>query len=210
MAAYGSNERRITAKQQEILEFIKEVILSRGYPPTVREICEKVGLKSTSSVHSHLETLEKNGYIRRDPTKPRAIEIVDDSFQMVRTEMVSVPIVGSVAAGMPILAEQNIDSYYPVPAEHVPSGTSFALRVKGDSMINAGIMNGDLIFVNECRSAENGDIVVALVDDSATVKRFYKEKDHIRLQPENDAMEPIIVHDCTILGKVFGVFRFMR
>ena len=210
MITSGSKERRITAKQQEILEFIKEVILSRGYPPTVREICEKVGLKSTSSVHSHLETLEKNGYIRRDPTKPRAIEIVDDSFQMVRTEMVSIPVVGNVAAGLPILAEQNIDSYYPVPAEHVPSGVSFALKVRGDSMINAGIMNGDLIFVNECRNAENGDIVVALVDDSATVKRFYKEKDHIRLQPENDAMEPIIVPDCTILGKVFGVFRFMR
>lgn len=205
-----NSERRITEKQREILEYIKEIILSRGYPPTVREICEKVSLKSTSSVHSHLETLEKNGFIRRDPTKPRAIEIVDDSFQMVRTEMVSIPVIGNVAAGMPILAEQNIDSYYPVPAENVPKGVSFALKVRGDSMIGAGIMNGDLIFVNECRTAENGDIVVALVDDSATVKRFYKEKDHIRLQPENDAMEPIIVRDCTILGKVFGVFRFMR
>ncbi|MBR2122445.1 MAG: transcriptional repressor LexA [Lachnospiraceae bacterium] len=205
-----NSERRITEKQKEILEYIKEIILSRGYPPTVREICEKVSLKSTSSVHSHLETLEKNGFIRRDPTKPRAIEIVDDSFQMVRTEMVSIPVIGNVAAGMPILAEQNIDSYYPVPAENVPKGVSFALKVRGDSMIGAGIMNGDLIFVNECRTAENGDIVVALVDDSATVKRFYKEKDHIRLQPENDAMEPIIVRDCTILGKVFGVFRFMR
>ena len=205
-----NSERRITEKQKDILEYIKELILSRGYPPTVREICEKVSLKSTSSVHSHLETLEKNGFIRRDPTKPRAIEIVDDSFQMVRTEMVSIPVIGNVAAGMPILAEQNIDSYYPVPAENVPKGVSFALKVRGDSMIGAGIMNGDLIFVNECRTAENGDIVVALVDDSATVKRFYKEKDHIRLQPENDAMEPIIVRDCTILGKVFGVFRFMR
>ena len=205
-----NSERRITEKQKEILEYIKEIILSRGYPPTVREICEKVSLKSTSSVHSHLETLEKNGFIRRDPTKPRAIEIVDDSFQMVRTEMVSIPVIGNVAAGMPILAEQNIDSYYPVPAENVPKGVSFALKVRGDSMIGAGIMNGDLIFVNECRTAENVDIVVALVDDSATVKRFYKEKDHIRLQPENDAMEPIIVRDCTILGKVFGVFRFMR
>ena len=205
-----NSERRITEKQKEILEYIKEIILSRGYPPTVREICEKVSLKSTSSVHSHLETLEKNGFIRRDPTKPRAIEIVDDSFQMVRTEMVSIPVIGNVAAGMPILAEQNIDSYYPVPAENVPKGVSFALKVRGDSMIGAGIMNGDLIFVNECRTAENVDIVVALVEDSATVKRFYKEKDHIRLQPENDAMEPIIVRDCTILGKVFGVFRFMR
>ncbi|MBE5851688.1 MAG: transcriptional repressor LexA [Lachnospiraceae bacterium] len=197
----------ITAKQKEILEYIKEEILKRGYPPAVREICEAVNLKSTSSVHSHLETLEKNGYIRRDPTKPRAIEICDDSFQMVRTEMVSLPVVGQVAAGQPILAQQNIDNYFPVPAEFVPTGESFILKVKGDSMINVGIYNGDQIFVQCCNTARNGDIVVALVDDSATVKTFYKEKDHIRLQPENDSMEPIIVNDCQILGKVFGVFR---
>lgn len=200
---------KITAKQQEILDYIKEEILKRGYPPAVREICEAVHLKSTSSVHSHLETLEKNGYIRRDPTKPRAIEICDDSFQMVRTEMVSIPIVGTVAAGTPILAAENIESYFPIPAEFVPGGESFALRVKGESMINAGIQNGDQVFVNACSTAQNGDIVVALVDDSATVKTFYKENGHIRLQPENDTMEPIIVDDCQILGKVFGVFRIM-
>ena len=201
---------KITPKQQEILDYIKEEILKRGYPPTVREICEAVNLKSTSSVHSHLETLEKNGYIRRDPTKPRAIEICDDSFQMVRTEMVSLPIVGHVAAGTPILAEQNIEEYFPVPAEVVPSGESFILNVKGDSMINAGIFDGDRVFVNMCNTAENGEIVVAMIDDSATVKRFYKEKDHIRLQPENDTMDPIIVDDCQIIGKVFGIFRIYQ
>ena len=201
---------KISAKQKEILEYIKQSILSHGYPPAVREICEAVHLKSTSSVHSHLETLEKNGYIRRDPTKPRAIEICDDSFQMVRTEMVSLPIVGHVAAGTPILAEQNIEEYFPVPAEVVPSGESFILNVKGDSMINAGIFDGDRVFVNMCNTAENGEIVVAMIDDSATVKTFYKENGHIRLQPENDTMDPIIVDDCTIVGKVFGVFRLYK
>ena len=147
--AYG----KISNKQQEILDYIKEEILKRGYPPSVREICEAVQLKSTSSVHSHLETLEKNGYIRRDPTKPRAIEICDDNFQMVRTEMVSLPVIGQVAAGTPILAEENIDSYFPVPAEIVPNGQSFVLNVKGDSMINAGIFSGDRIFVNACQTA---------------------------------------------------------
>ncbi len=201
---------KISNKQKEILEYIKEAILKQGYPPAVREICEAVHLKSTSSVHSHLETLEKNGYIRRDPTKPRAIEICDDSFQMVRTEMVSLPVVGRVAAGEPILAEENIDNYFPVPAEIVPSGESFVLKVKGDSMINVGIHSGDQIFVNSCTTASNGDMIVALVDDSATVKTFYKEKGHIRLQPENDDMDPIIVDDCQILGKVFGVFRLYK
>ncbi len=200
---------KLTAKQEEILEYIKDEILSKGYPPAVREICEAVHLKSPSSVHAHLSTLEKYGYIRRDPTKPRAIEICDDSFQMVRKEMVSLPVVGTVAAGQPILARQNIDSYFPVPAEFVPKGESFVLKVKGDSMINAGIFDGDQIFVKCCNTAQNGDIIVALVDDCATVKAFYKEKDHIRLQPENDSMEPIIVSDCTILGKVFGVFRIL-
>ena len=201
---------KISAKQQEILDYIKEEILKRGYPPAVREICEAVNLRSTSSVHSHLETLEKNGYIRRDPTKPRAIEICDDNFQMVRTEMVSLPVVGQVAAGTPILAEENIDSYFPVPAELVPQGESFVLKVKGDSMIYVGIFSGDQIFVNACNTAHNGDTVVALIDDSATVKTFYKEDGHIRLQPENDTMDPIIVDDCQILGKVFGVFRVMK
>ena len=201
---------KITAKQQEILEYIKDEILKRGYPPAVREICEAVHLKSTSSVHSHLETLEKNGYIRRDPTKPMAIEICDDSFQMVRTEMTSIPVIGTVAAGQPILAQENIESYFPVPAEILPSGDSFILKVKGDSMINAGILSGDQIFVQCCNTARNGDMVVALVDDSATVKTFYKEVDHIRLQPENDTMDPIIVDDCQILGKVFGVMRIFK
>ena len=201
---------RISKKQQEILDYIKNEILNRGFPPAVREICEAVNLRSTSSVHSHLETLEKNGYIRRDPTKPRAIEICDDNFQMVRTEMVSLPVVGQVAAGTPILAEENIDSYFPVPAELVPQGESFVLKVKGDSMINVGIFSGDQIFVNACNTAHNGDTVVALIDDSATVKTFYKEDGHIRLQPENDTMDPIIVDDCQILGKVFGVFRVMK
>ena len=201
---------KISAKQQEILDYIKEEILKRGYPPAVREICEAVNLRSTSSVHSHLETLEKNGYIRRDPTKPRAIEICDDNFQMVRTEMVSLPVVGQVAAGTPILAEENIDSYFPVPAELVPQGESFVLKVKGDSMINVGIFSGDQIFVNACNTAHNGDTVVALIDDSATVKTFYKEDGHIRLQPENDAMEPFVLEDVTILGKVVAVMRFFR
>lgn len=200
---------KISDKQKEILEYIKDEILNRGYPPSVREICEAVNLKSTSSVHSHLETLEKNGYIRRDPTKPRAIEICDDNFQMVRTEMVSLPVIGTVAAGQPILAEENIEDYFPVPSEYVPSGESFILKVKGDSMINAGIFNGDQIFVNCTNTANNGDTVVALIDDSATVKTFYKEDDHIRLQPENDSMDPIIVNDCKILGKVYGVFRIL-
>lgn len=204
--AYG----KITAKQQEILDYIKDEILKRGYPPAVREICEAVNLKSTSSVHSHLETLEKNGYIRRDPTKPRAIEICDDNFQMVRTEMVSLPVIGQVAAGQPILAEANVESYFPVPAEFVPQGESFILNVKGDSMINAGILNGDRVFVNSCNTAKNGEIIVALIEDSATVKTYYKENGHIRLQPENDTMDPIIVNDCQILGKVFGVFRIFR
>ncbi len=200
----------ISDKQAQILEYIKDQIMEKGYPPAVREICEAVHLKSTSSVHSHLATLEKRGYIRRDPTKPRAIEICDDNFQMLRTETASLPVVGRVAAGEPILAEQNIESYFPVPAEYVPRGESFVLKVHGTSMINAGIMDGDYIFVNSCRNAENGEIIVALIDDSATVKRFYKEDGHIRLQPENDEMEPIIVDDCQILGKVFGVYRIMK
>lgn len=201
---------KISNKQSEILEYIKEQILKKGFPPSVREICEAVNLKSTSSVHAHLETLEKNGYIKRDSTKSRTIEILDDSFQMVRTETVSIPVIGQVAAGEPILAEQNIESYFPLPAEMLPNGESFILKVKGDSMINAGIFSGDSIFVKCCNTASNGDTVVALVDDSATVKTFYKEADHIRLQPENDTMDPIIVDDCQILGKVYGVFRLYK
>ena len=201
---------KISKKQSEILEYIKEQILEKGYPPAVREICEAVHLKSTSSVHAHLETLEKNGYIRRDPTKPRAIEICDDSFQLVRNEMTSIPIIGTVAAGQPILAAENIEGYFPVPVDMVPNAETFILKVKGDSMINAGIFSGDQIFVERTNVARNGDMVVALVDDSATIKTFYKEQGHVRLQPENDTMDPIIVDDCDILGKVFGVFRLYR
>ena len=200
---------KISSKQREILEYIKEEILNRGYPPAVREICEAVHLKSTSSVHSHLETLEKNGYIRRDPTKPRAIEIVDDQFNLSRREVVNIPIVGRVAAGMPLLAQQNIENYFPVPTEFVPNAEVFMLNVKGDSMINVGIFDGDNLLVARQNTARNGEIVVALIEDSATVKTFYKEAGHIRLQPENDSMDPIIVPDCQILGRVFGVFRFL-
>ena len=199
---------RISKKQEEILEYLKEQILTKGYPPAVREICEAVNLRSTSSVHAHLETLEKLGYIRRDPTKPRAIEITDESFSMVRRELVNIPIVGQVAAGTPILAEQNIDGYFPLPAEMVPSsGELYMLNVKGDSMINAGILNGDRLIVQHTESARNGEIVVALLDDSATVKRFYKEKGHVRLQPDNDNMEPIIVEQFSVIGKVVGLLR---
>ena len=204
--AYG----KISKKQSEILEFLKSEILTRGYPPSVREICEAVHLKSTSSVHSHLETLEKNGYIRRDPTKPRAIEIIDDSFQMIRREISSVPVVGKVAAGLPITAVENIDSYLPVPADFIPSGDTYILKVQGDSMIQIGIMDGDFILVQQVSTAKNGDVVVAMVNDEATVKTFYKEDGHIRLQPENDSMDPIIVDDAAIIGKVFGCYRFYR
>lgn len=203
-------ERPISKKQEEILNYIKNEILERGFPPAVREICQAVGLKSTSSVHSHLESLERNGYIRRDPTKPRAIEILDESFTMMRREMVNVPIIGTVAAGQPILADQNIEGYFPIPTEYMPNKQSFMLKVKGESMINAGIMNGDKVLVKQQSTAENGDIVVALVEDSATVKTYYKEDGHYRLQPENDSMDPIIVDHCEILGKVFGVFRIFQ
>lgn len=200
---------KITPKQQEILEYIKETILKKGYPPSVREICQAVRLKSTSSVHSHLETLERNNYIRRDPTKPRTIEIIDDCFNLTRRELVNVPMIGTVAAGQPILAEQNIENYFPIPVEMLPNEQTFMLRVKGESMVNAGIFDGDQIIVKQQETARNGEIVVALVDDSATVKRFYKEKGHYRLQPENDALEPIIVDHVQILGTVIGLVRMM-
>ena len=201
---------KITDKQREILEYIKETILTKGYPPAVREICEAVHLKSTSSVHSHLETLEKNGYIRRDPTKPRTIEILDDDFALTRREMVQVPVIGTVAAGMPILAEENIEDYMPIPVEMLPNKEVIMLKVKGESMIEAGIYNNDKVIVAKQPDANNGDMVVALVDDSATVKTFYKENGHIRLQPENASMDPIILDDVQILGKVIGLFRMMR
>lgn len=201
---------KISKKQEEILEYIKSQILERGFPPAVREICEAVNLKSTSSVHSHLETLEKNGYIRRDPTKPRAIEILDDSFNLTRREMVQVPILGRVAAGEPLLAEQNIEEYYPIPVEFVPNSECFMLKVRGESMINAGILDGDYVVVEKKNTASNGEMVVALIDDGATVKTFYKEEGIIRLQPENDNMEPFILESVDILGKIIGVFRFLK
>ena len=201
---------RISPKQQEILEYIKETVLKKGYPPAVREICEAVHLKSTSSVHSHLETLEKNGYIRRAPTKPRTIEIIDDEFNLARRELVSVPIVGTVAAGQPILAAENIEDYFPIPASMLPNAEVFMLRVKGDSMVNAGIFNGDCVIVRSQNTADNGDMVVALLDDSSTVKTYYREDGHYRLQPENDTIDPIIVDQVQVLGKVIGVFRLLN
>lgn len=200
-------QEKITPKQQEILEYIKETILKKGYPPAVREICEAVHLKSTSSVHSHLETLEEKGYIRRDPTKPRTIEIIDDCFNLTRREVVNVPILGTVAAGQPLYAEENIENYYPIPSDLLPNAETFMLKVRGNSMINVGILEGDQIIVEHCPTAQNGEIVVALVDDSATVKRFFKENGHYRLQPENDTMDAIIVDHVEILGKVIGLFR---
>ncbi len=201
------SKEKISAKQQEILEYIKSQTLAKGYPPTVRDICEAVQLKSTASVHAHLETLEERGYIRRDPTKPRAIEIIDDDFALNRREYAQIPVVGRVAAGEPLLAEQNIQDYFPIPADMLPNDQIFMLQVKGDSMINAGIFDGDKVIVRQASTARNGDMVVALIEDGATVKTFYHEGDHIRLQPENDDYDPIIVKDVTILGEVIGVFR---
>ncbi len=201
---------KISAKQKEILEYLKSQIINRGYPPAVREICEAVKLKSTSSVHSHLETLEKNGYIRRDPSKPRAIEIIDDGFNLSRREVVNVPIVGTITAGQPILAVENLDGYFPIPTEYMPNEETFMLKVKGESMINAGIFDGDKILVQRQPTASNGEIVVALIDDSVTVKTFYKENGYYRLQPENDTMDPIIVPELNILGKVIGLFRLFQ
>ena len=206
---------KLTPKQEEILNFIKQEILAKGYPPSVREICEAVTLKSTSSVHAHLESLERKGYIRKDPTKPRTIEVVDDSFKVLRSEIISIPMIGRVAAGVPLLAEENIEGYFPIPAEFMPNNEAFILTVHGNSMVNIGILDGDMIIVERKSTASNGEIVVALVADeassepAATVKRFYKEDGYIRLQPENDTMEPLIVNDCEIIGKVIGVYRKM-
>ncbi len=197
----------LTDKQQAILDYIKEQILSRGIPPTVRDICEAVNLKSTSSVHAHLQTLEEKGFIRREGNKSRTIEIIDDEFNLSRREVVNVPVVGTITAGQPILAVQNIEDYFPIPVEMMPNEQSFILKVKGSSMINAGIFNGDYIIVKQQNTAYNGDYVVALIDDSVTVKTFYKESNRIRLQPENDSMEPMYFDNVNILGKVIGVFR---
>ena len=200
-------ENKKYCDSHELNEYIKSQILNKGYPPSVRDICQAVNLKSTSSVHAHLESLEKNGYIRRDPTKSRTIEIIDDNFNLSRREVVNIPLLGQVAAGQPLLAVENITEYFPIPSEYMPGGEVFMLKVKGDSMINMGIYEGDQIIVRKQNTASNGEVIVALVDDSATVKRFYKENGHIRLQPENDFMDPIIVDDCEILGKVIGLIR---
>ncbi len=199
----------ITDKQMQILKYMESELLRKGYPPSIREICSAVHLNSTSSVHAHLNALEKNGYIRRDPSKQRAIEILDDNFQMARVETVSIPIVGRVAAGEPILAEENIESYFSVPAEYMPTSSNdiFGLQVHGDSMIDLGIFDRDLLLVEEQNTARNGDVVVALIDDSATVKTYYKENGHYRLQPANETMEPIITDHVEILGKVRSLFR---
>ena len=203
-------KEQLSDKQQQILEFIKRRILDKGYPPAVREICEAVNLRSTSSVHSHLETLERKGYIHRDPTKPRAIEITDDDFNLARREIINIPVVGTVTAGEPILAVENIEEYFPMLPNHISNKNTFMLHVRGESMINAGVLSGDHILVKQQDTAENGEMVAALIDDSATVKTFYHENGHIRLQPENDTMDPIVVEekDVHILGKVIGVFRF--
>ena len=193
---------KISKKQQEILEYIKNQILQRGFPPAVREICEAVNLKSTSSVHSHLETLEKNGYIRRDPTKPRAIEILDDTFNLTRREMVNVPIIGQVAAGQPILAEENIEETFQLPTAIFGNAKSMLLRASGDSMTGVGINDGDLIVAEICDTADEGDIVVALLEDSATVKTLYKKNGHIYLHPENPNYKDILADNVIIQGIV--------
>ena len=203
----------LTDKQLAILEFLKSEILSKGYPPAVRDICQAVGLRSTSTVHAHLSKLEELGYIHRDPSKPRAIEITDDSFNLTNREVTNVPMIGTVAAGQPILAEENIEDYFPIPVEHLPNSQVFMLRVKGDSMIQAGILSGDYVMVEQTHSCRNGDMIVAIIDGEATVKTFYREDDHIRLQPENDALSPILIgpdQNMQIAGKVFGVMRIMR
>lgn len=208
-----STDVKLSSNQEKILEAIRSHIRNYGYSPAVRDICKETGIKSTSTVHLHLNNLEKMGYIRRDHTKSRAIELIEelDSADYTNSAPAAmIPIVGNVAAGLPILAEQNILSYFPISEDRLPSNPVFMLNVKGDSMINAGIFNGDYILIECLKTAENGDVVVALIDDSATVKTFYKEADHIRLQPENDSLDPIIVKDVEILGKVIAVFRFMR
>lgn len=204
------SREQLSDKQQQILEFIKQRILEKGYPPAVREICEAVHLRSTSSVHSHLETLERKGYIRRDPTKPRAIEIIDDDFNLARREIIHIPIIGTITAGEPILATENIEDYFPMQPDFLGNKKTFMLHVRGESMINAGILDGDMVIVEQQSTASNGDIVAAMIEDSATIKTFYKEDGYYRLQPENDTMDPIIVREVSIIGKVVGLYRSMK
>ncbi|MCF6459751.1 transcriptional repressor LexA [Clostridium sp. Cult3] len=199
----------LTQKQIEILHFIKNHIQRQGYPPSVREICKGVSLKSTSTVHRHMEILEDKEYIRKDPTKPRAIEVLsrDEDSLFAPKKTVDIPIIGKVTAGQPILAVEHIEDTFPVPIEIAERGPLFMLKIQGDSMIDAGIYSDDYVLVKQQNDATNGDIVVALMEDEATVKTFYKEKDHIRLQPENKTMDPILTQDVTVLGKVIGLYR---
>jgi repressor LexA len=200
----------LTERQREIYEYIRKEVHKKGYPPSVREIGEAVGLSSSSSVHAQLEKLEQLGYLRRDPTKPRAIEILGSNSEWENfkfKDLVNVPVVGTVTAGEPILAEQNIQDYFTLPRDFTNSAEVFMLRVRGDSMIDAGIHDGDMVIVNQDSSAKNGDIVVALLEDEATVKRFYKEQQQVRLQPENEKYEPIISTEVQILGRVVGLVR---
>ncbi len=216
------NKDELSGRQKDIMEFIKRETKHHGYPPSVREIGDAVGLRSSSTVHGHLSKLEKLGLIRRDPTKPRAIEILDPSFyqdsiydllaaqQRMETNLVSVPVVGRVAAGRPILATENVEDYFPLPKSFAHGNDAFMLRVKGDSMVEAGILNGDYVVVKPQRVADDGDIVVALIGDEATVKRFFREKETIRLQPENRLMEPIYARDVQVVGRVVGVLRQLQ
>ena len=217
---------QLKEREQKILSYMKEEIRTKGYPPTVREICAALGIKSTSTAHKDIESLVKQGYLVKDPSKPRALMVVDpvsgrqdngdgqeNGISQLRDDVIDIPVVGRVAAGTPILAEQNIEDTFPLPARYASSGTNFMLRVHGESMIEAGIMDGDLILVQQSETASNGEIVVAMIDgfeSEATVKTFYKENGHIRLQPENSSMSPIIVKDVRILGKVKGVFRYFN
>ena len=203
-----NKECLINNRQKQILKHIKDTLRSKGYPPSVREIGEAVGLSSSSTVHGHLAKFEELGFIKRDPTKPRAIDVLDEAPWRQKS-LTPIPLIGKVTAGQPILAIENIEETYPLPTELVGEAETFMLTVQGDSMINAGILDGDLIIVRVQRSANNGDIIVAMIDEEATVKRFYKEHDRIRLQPENPAYEPIFSRDVTILGKVIGVFRLL-
>ncbi|TLS37421.1 transcriptional repressor LexA [Pseudalkalibacillus caeni] len=201
---------KLSKRQQDILDFIKVEVKKKGYPPSVREIGEAVGLASSSTVHGHLARLEKKGYIRRDPTKPRAIEVLglEEEQQIPRSETVNIPVIGKVTAGQPITAIENIEEYIPLPDQFVQDDKTFILIIEGDSMIEAGIFDKDMVIVKQQPTAQNGDIVVAMTEEGeATVKRFFKEKDYVRLQPENSSLEPIILQNVSILGKVIGVFR---
>jgi repressor LexA len=204
---------KLSKRQEDILTFIKQRVMTKGYPPSVREIGEAVGLASSSTVHGHLSRLEEKGYIRRDPTKPRAIEILDSdhSAGTSLSENVNVPMIGKVTAGNPITAIENVEEYFPLPTHIVKDDNVFMLEIMGDSMIEAGILDGDYVIVRQQSNATNGDIVVAMTEDEeATVKRFFKEADHFRLQPENNTLQPIILNHVSILGKVIGVYRFVH